>query len=85
MGLRDDIRDKMGGAKEGATDSVAEATGKEKTGFDPEVCVGCPKRQQGPMKSCGLCGCPTLPGLLLDKLQMTPEDCVRQSEHERRS
>lgn len=31
---------------------------------------------------CGLCGCPTQEGLLLDRLGSPPEDCPRLDQHE---
>ena len=34
---------------------------------------------------CGICGCPTQAGLLLDQLQAPPEGCVRLDGHRRRS
>lgn len=39
----------------------------------------------GGYKGCGLCGCPTKKGLILDRLQAVPEDCLRKEEHKRAS
>lgn len=64
---------------------LADVTDKNRTGFVPSVCEGCPKRGDGPMKRCGLCGCPTIKNLGLDQAQMTPNGCLRRLEHERRS
>lgn len=85
MGLRDNIRDKIDSAVDGATDEVADRTDKRKTGFNADVCEGCPHRGDPPLQKCGLCGCPTLDGFPLDQMQMTPEGCPRAIEHERRS
>lgn len=76
------IKEAIDGAFERGTDKLAEETGKRKTGFDPSVCEGCPERENGPLKKCGLCGCPTLNNLFLDQGQMTPEGCLRPREHE---
>lgn len=60
-------------------------------GFDPDACEGCPhheKRKKGKSflsksyMACGLCGCPTAPGMPMDRLGMPPEGCPRLDEHE---
>lgn len=81
MGLRDEIRDKIGSA----ADSAASATGKRRVGFEPSVCEGCPHRGNSPVKACGLCGCPTIRNGTLHLSGMVPEGCPRIEEHERKS
>lgn len=55
-------------------------------GFEPSVCEGCPKRLDNTRgKPCDFCGCPTVPGLLLDRLQAPPAQCIRLDQHARRS
>lgn len=55
-------------------------------GFDPAVCGGCPNRRDDVRGSpCELCGCPTMPGLFLDRLDAPPADCIRLDEHKDRS
>lgn len=54
-------------------------------GFDPGVCLGCPHRMDDTRGApCDLCGCPTVEGLLMDRLDAPPESCIRLEEHERR-
>lgn len=76
------LRDRIGNAIDSA---LEENTDKEKTGFDPSACEGCPHRGGGALKRCGLCGCPTIEGFPLDKTGMTPRNCPRKEEHARRS
>lgn len=85
MGHRDRIRDIVGEAADRAAGGVADATGKEQVGFEPSVCEGCPQRGDGPLKRCGLCGCPTITNGTLHLSGMVPGDCPRLYEHERRS
>lgn len=82
MGLGDRIRDAATGFRD-----------HEYTGFDPDVCVGCPLRGDGVCgfcgqedcnhEPCGLCGCPTVSGFPMDQLGAPPEDCRRLEQHRR--
>lgn len=79
----DDIRDAINRATSRADEELAERTGKEQVGFDPDVCVGCVHRGEGTLKRCGLCGCPTIENFPLDQRGMVPEGCPRKLEHQR--
>lgn len=81
MGPKDRIKD----AVDSAADSVADRTEKHRVGFEPSVCQGCPKRGDGPLRACQLCGCPTIRNGTLDMTGMVPDGCPRIREHERRS
>lgn len=50
-------------------------------GFDPDACEGCPNRGDESLKPCGLCGCPTIAGLLMDRRRQPPAECPRLDEH----
>lgn len=78
MGLFDDLGDTV-------RDKLADNTGKKAVGFESSVCEGCPHRGTGPIKPCGLCGCPTIQNGTLDISGMVPEGCPRMAEHERQS
>lgn len=63
------------------TDRIEDLTGHPKTGFDPDVCEGCPYRGTGVLKRCQLCGCPTINNSPMDLTGRPPEDCIRLDEH----
>lgn len=78
MGLFDDAKDYAQNLDPGADHM------ERGFGFDPAVCQGCPKRMDDTRgKPCQLCGCPTTPGMLLDRLDAPPSDCIRLSEHQK--
>lgn len=70
--------------KDRVSEAVSDVTGHPKVGFDPEVCLGCPQRGDGPLKPCNLCGCPTIEGMIMDRTGRPPGDCVRLEEHRQR-
>lgn len=80
----DNLRDKIRDAIDRADQEIADRTGKKQTGFDPDVCAGCPHRGGAPLYQCGLCGCPTLANFPLHQRGMVPEGCPRQVEHAER-
>lgn len=49
-------------------------------GFDADVCEGCPKKKDGVIPRCGICGCPLL---TLEKVKggSPPSDCIRLEQH----
>lgn len=63
-------------------DLIERLTDHPKVGFDPDVCEGCPERGGGVLKRCGLCGCPTISGMPMDRFGRPPKDCIRIEQHE---
>lgn len=48
-------------------------------GFDPDVCEGCPEKEEGRLFSkCGICGCPLSN---LSNEEAPPSTCLRLDEH----
>jgi len=76
MGLFDDAKEYLK-----TVDPTAEKMPRG-YGFDSSVCNGCPnKRTETAGDPCSLCGCPTVPGLLMDRLGQPPRDCPRVERH----